>query len=616
MSCPRRIGAVATLVVALCLCAFSGAAFAGTLTVTSTADSGAGSLRATIAGASAGETILVPAGDYEVTSAELSIEKNLTIVGAGARHTSIDAKKTHHGLFEVKGGAVTFEKLKITGAEQLGGEGGGIALLGGAAALEEVEVTADSVTTGGDGGGIYAASGTQLTIDASTISNNLAYNGGGLNTSGTTTIEKSTIAGNDAGSSTRNGDGGGLQNGGSLTLVNDTIAKNESFNGSESGGGIWGDKVSAKNTIVAENSDNSTAIDNCTEALESKGPNLENGTECGFAAHGGLSKAAPILGALADNGGETETMALAAGSPAIDAGTGEGCPASDQRGVKRPQGIACDIGAYEFQTVADLSVTQSASTTTLGAGGDVTYTLKVVNNGPEGASGVTVQDTPPPDSTLVSAVPSQGACSGSAPLKCALGALASGTAATVTLTVQLNQSGTSTNTASVGSEATDDDEANNQSQLTVTVMALAGKGPPPSRPPAPAITLLAQSHAVWLETKRHGARKHIPVGTKLSFTLNEAAAVTLSFVERPPGRIVKHRCVAQTVKNKHAQACRRAVTRGALAFSAKAGANELSFAGRVPHTGLLPAGIYTLTVTAVNAAGTHSMPVTLTFTIE
>ena len=58
----------------------------------------------------------------------------------------------------------------------------------------------------------------------------------------------------------------------------------------------------------------------------------------------------PLLGALADNGGPTQTHALLTGSPAIDA-AGD-CVAdlsitTDQRGISRPQGTACDIGAFE-----------------------------------------------------------------------------------------------------------------------------------------------------------------------------------------------------------------------------------------------------------------------------
>ena len=58
----------------------------------------------------------------------------------------------------------------------------------------------------------------------------------------------------------------------------------------------------------------------------------------------------PLLSALADNGGFTRTIALEVGSPAINAGSIAGCPATDQRGVARPQGAACDIGAYEVDT--------------------------------------------------------------------------------------------------------------------------------------------------------------------------------------------------------------------------------------------------------------------------
>jgi len=56
----------------------------------------------------------------------------------------------------------------------------------------------------------------------------------------------------------------------------------------------------------------------------------------------------PILGPMADNGGSTQTMALLHGSPAIDAGNGANCPATDQRGVARPLGNGCDIGAFEY----------------------------------------------------------------------------------------------------------------------------------------------------------------------------------------------------------------------------------------------------------------------------
>jgi hypothetical protein len=57
----------------------------------------------------------------------------------------------------------------------------------------------------------------------------------------------------------------------------------------------------------------------------------------------------PRLGPLVDNGGPTRTHALLLGSPAIDAASTPDCPTTDQRGVLRPQGAACDIGSYERQ---------------------------------------------------------------------------------------------------------------------------------------------------------------------------------------------------------------------------------------------------------------------------
>jgi len=600
-----RGNAALAAVFALALLAFPTSALAGTITVTSTKDTGAGTLRAAIEHANPGETIDLPAGEYELSSALPRIEKSLTFVGMGARHTIINAEHENLDVFYIEAGNVNIEQLAIEHARPTGGSGGGVALYGGAARLDGVTVNDDSASTNVDGGGIYSGLHTSLTIESSTISNNVGYNGAGLYLDGTTTIENSTISANIAGNSGDPGDGGALQNNGALMLLNDTIADNEGGGGA----GVWGGGVTAKNTIVADNRTFSAATDNCEEPFAATGPNLENGSECEFAKHGGIGKTEPKLGALANNGGETETMALLTGSPAIDAGTNEGCPATDQRGVKRPQGASCDIGAYEFQTIADMGVTQSVSPSAVIGGGEAVFTLKVTDNGPEAASGVEAQDALPPASTLISAVPSQGSCSGSAPVKCALGSLALGASATVTVTVRLNQLGTNTNTASVSSEASDDNAANNQSQLAVAVFV--GKALPPL---SPVIEGLSQTHSTWIEKKTHGAAKHAHLGTRFTFNSSEAASVTFTFIQHLPGRKVKGRCVAQTSKNKHAHSCKRTVARGTLAFSAKAGANELSFTGSVPHGKLKP-GIYTVRVTAVSSTGERSTPQQLTFTI-
>ena len=95
----------------------------------------------------------------------------------------------------------------------------------------------------------------------------------------------------------------------------------------------------------------SGAADGClvsSGTLTSGGHNLDQGTSCPFTATGDLRGRNPALGSLAPHGGFAPTIAPAAGSPVIDAAEGgSGCPATDQRGVARPLGRACDIGAFE-----------------------------------------------------------------------------------------------------------------------------------------------------------------------------------------------------------------------------------------------------------------------------
>ena len=100
------------------------------------------------------------------------------------------------------------------------------------------------------------------------------------------------------------------------------------------------------NILVAANSgDNCTAI----PAGASQGHNLSDDGSCLFTSPGDIVKVDAKVGPLQDTGGPTLTHASAAGSPAIDTGDAANCPATDQRGISRPQGPACDISAYEWQ---------------------------------------------------------------------------------------------------------------------------------------------------------------------------------------------------------------------------------------------------------------------------
>src|SRR5262249_42975641 len=87
--------------------------------------------------------------------------------------------------------------------------------------------------------------------------------------------------------------------------------------------------------------------------------------------------------------------------------------------------------------VADLSLTTTAQPTTVGVGAPATITSNVTNNGPSNATGVTVVDNIPDSFTpgLTVASASQGTCSGTSPVTCVLGTLASGASASVTITV-------------------------------------------------------------------------------------------------------------------------------------------------------------------------------------
>jgi hypothetical protein len=133
----------------------------------------------------------------------------------------------------------------------------------------------------------------------------------------------------------------------------------------------------------------------------------------------------------------------------------------------------------------------------------------------------------------------------------------------------------------------------------------------------PSITGLSQSHGRWRvggKLARLAAAATPPVGTTFGFTLNQASNVRFGFAQLLPGRNVNGRCVAQTAANRTRPACTRSVGRGALLFSASAGAHKLFFQGRLSRTRKLSPGVYTLTITATNPQGTASRT-TRSFTI-
>jgi hypothetical protein len=218
------------------------------------------------------------------------------------------------------------------------------------------------------GGGIYNDG--MLTVNNSTVSGNSAEVGGGIYSFGTVIVNNSTVSGNAAWYSYG---GGGIANGGTFTLNNSTVSGNSAYGADASGGGIANSgAMTVRNTIIAGNTTDFGPGPDLSGSLGSQGHNLIGNTQggSGFAASD-LLNVSPLLGPLQDNGGATKTMALLAGSPALNAGDSSQLGVADQRGVVRSGGV--NIGAYQASASAVL-FTVSAPVT---AGVPFTITVTV-----------------------------------------------------------------------------------------------------------------------------------------------------------------------------------------------------------------------------------------------
>ena len=328
-------------------------------------------IRHAIALALSGDSIIVAPATY---TENLTIGKSLTVVGSGASTTVIDGGAVNSvATISNTSVHVTLSKVTIRNGHARF-YGGGIYKVG------TLQIT-DSIVTANFagaircyefcaawGGGIYNYAGATMVISKSTIANNLAYLscsqfrcyvalGGGIANEGQLTVTDSTVTGNTARyvfNGTSTGFGGGIynDNGGIVVINSSTISGNTAFG---SGGGVSnGSTVYLQNSIVANNSRG-----NCSGTMTSKGYNLSSDKSCNFNGPGDMNHINPMLGALQNNGGPTQTQALLPGSPAVDAGNPSGCTdghghllKTDQRGMPRPDPEdtgGCDMGAYESQ---------------------------------------------------------------------------------------------------------------------------------------------------------------------------------------------------------------------------------------------------------------------------
>ena len=119
--------------------------------------------------------------------------------------------------------------------------------------------------------------------------------------------------------------------------------------------------------------------------------------------------------------------------------------------------------------VVDIVVNQSDSPDPIAAGGVLTYTIAVTNNGPDDATGVVLTDTIPVGTTFVSSTTTKGSCAGNPAITCTIGALANGETATVTIRIIPTTIGTLTNTATTTRNEPDSNAPNNAATDITTV---------------------------------------------------------------------------------------------------------------------------------------------------
>ncbi len=291
----------------------------------------------------------------------------LTLTGGRTTGDNANASDTTFSGAAVRShtsGNVTIDRSTLSGNSTTGQYAGG----GGIRARGAVTVTQSTVsgnsTTGisARGGGIFSAG--PVTLTSSTVSgNSTAGNyagGGGIYSFGVSTLTNSTVSGNSTTGSFASG--GGMITFGDTTIASSTVSDNHAYNATATGGGIWNnnDVMNITNSIVAGN----TASGGSPDIVPGTGPLASFAVNFSLIGTGVVPDAGtsgnnvvtnnPMLGALAANGGPTETHELQTGSPAIDAGDpgiALDLTEFDQRGAPYVRVFVSriDMGAYESQ---------------------------------------------------------------------------------------------------------------------------------------------------------------------------------------------------------------------------------------------------------------------------
>ena len=338
----------------------------------------AGDLRYAINNAQPGESITFNVtGTIHLKGPLPTLTQNISIQGPGK--SILTVRGSGGSVFAVASGTtVVISGLTITGGV---GNGGGI-FNRGALTLNGVNVSGnvagDPTNGGGTGSGIWNYTNATLILNDCTVSGNSAFGnlsydpsrGGGIANYGMLTLNNTTVSSNAA----SQGSGGWIYNIGTLTLTNTTISGDSasigggiftssgtasltnvtlSGNTATAGGGVFNINTPStlthlKNTLIV----NSPTGGNCQgKAFPSSQSSLSSDSTCALIGEGDQNAVDPLLTALGNFGGPTLVHMLKAGSPAIDGVVGSDAPATDQRGMMRPQGNGYDIGAVERQPI-------------------------------------------------------------------------------------------------------------------------------------------------------------------------------------------------------------------------------------------------------------------------
>jgi uncharacterized repeat protein (TIGR01451 family) len=527
------------------------------------------------------------------------------------------------GAIYDNGGALTIEDTSLVGNAGLahatdgnpGGiaQGGAVYMLGGSLAVTRSNISANRTdATGGggpssalnaggigQGGGVYQLAGATdtLNITDSTLGGNTADASAGpggsagigqagaiyvLDSNVQANIVNSTIANNLA----KSVGGGGIANAGGYYRLSSTptmfdsstIVGNRAEGSTPTNGNIAAPKI-LRNTIIS-GGQAGAGSENCSGTSSSLGHNIESMDQCGLTLPSDQPNADPKLGSLQDNGGPGPTVGFGLDSPAFDRGDAGTCRAADERGVTRPQGAGCDVGAFELE-LADLGLRSSADRARAKLGAKVTFTLSASNGGSGTGHGTTITDALPAGLTLVSATPSAGACGGGQTISCGLGELGAGAGGGVTIVARATKPGVQASSQSIGSSTVDPAGANNATSLVVTVdkLTLGSARLSPSR--------------FRLGSKLPKLSK-VRTGTTIRFSLPEAARVKLSFARKRGKRYRKA---------------------GSFRVRGHAGLNKLRFQGRLSKRRRLRPGRYRLTLRATDSFRNRSTTRKLRFTL-